>query len=96
MVRVILERRCKRGKEGALEKLLRELRIRAMHQRGYISGETLTSIDDPSTQLVISTWTDLDAWKAWENKKERLDLVQKVGALLEEEPRIRVYAVPRL
>lgn len=55
MARVIVERHCKPGKEAELEKLLLELRIKAMNQFGYITAETLRSANDPAHWLVIST-----------------------------------------
>jgi len=44
MVRIIIERHLKTGKQGELIHLLKELRTAAVHQPGYISGETLASI----------------------------------------------------
>ena len=82
MVRVIIERRCQPNKEVELEKLLVELRSKAMWQRGYISGETLQSVDAPSLWLVISTWLDAELWKAWENSPERQEMVTKIEQLL--------------
>lgn len=82
MVRVIIERRCQPNKEAELEKLLVELRSKAMWQRGYISGETLQSVDAPSLWLVISTWLDAELWKTWENSPERQEMVTKIEQLL--------------
>ena len=64
MVRVIIERHCKPHKGAELERLLVELRTSAIQQRGYVSGETLRSIEDPSLLMVVSTWVDADQWKA--------------------------------
>jgi len=82
MVRVIIKRRCQPNKEVELEKLLVELRSKAMWQRGYISGETLQSVDAPSLWLVISTWLDAELWKTWENSPERQEMVTKIEQLL--------------
>ena len=94
MIRVIMERCCKTGKERALQGLLEDLRASAMRQPGYITGETLVSMDDPSYHLVISTWSHLGAWKAWEDSEERHQILQLIGCCLIEEPRVRVYGVP--
>ena len=56
MVRVIIERRCRPGKEAELETLLVELRTRAMRQPGYISGETLRG-DTLRTVTPLSGWS---------------------------------------
>jgi len=82
MVRVIIERRCQPDKEVELEKLLVELRSKGVQQRGYVSGETLRSVDDPSLWLVISTWLDAELWKAWESHPERQEVVTKIERLL--------------
>jgi heme-degrading monooxygenase HmoA len=82
MIRIIVERHCRPGKETQLENLLVELRSMATRQRGYISGETLRSVDDPSLWLVISTWTDVDMWNKWKTMVERLDIARKIEPLL--------------
>jgi heme-degrading monooxygenase HmoA len=82
MVRVIIERRCQPNKELELETLLVELRSKVVRLRGYVSGETLRSVDDPSLWLVISTWLDAELWKAWENSPERKEVITKIERLL--------------
>ena len=83
MIRVVIERHCRPGKEAELEKLLLEIRTEAMHQHGYITGETLRSIDDPTFWLVISTWVDVDLWRVWETMHERRELVSKLEPLMD-------------
>ncbi len=82
MVKVILERRCKPDKETELEGLLVELRSNAIKQRGYVSGETLISTEDPSLWLVLSTWLDVNLWKAWEASTERQEMIKMIEPLL--------------
>ena len=38
MIRVMIERKCQPGKEKQLRELLRELRMAALRQLGYITG----------------------------------------------------------
>lgn len=95
MIKVIQERQVKPGKETALENMLIELRTKAMRQAaGYISGETMVSLDNPSVYIAIGTWTRLEAWKAWETNQERLEIVQMIAPLLTEEPKIAIYGPP--
>jgi len=82
MVRIIIERRCRPETEAELESLLVELRTKAVQQRGYVSGETLRSVDDPSLWLVLSTWLDANLWKAWEASRERQEVTKKIEPLL--------------
>jgi len=43
-----------------------------MRQRGYISGETLRELIDPSHFKIISTWSTLEAWKTWQGSPQRV------------------------
>ena len=91
MIRVIVERHCRPGKEAELESLLVELRCMATKQRGYISGETLKSVSDPSLWLVISTWIDADMWNKWKTTAERLEIARKIEPLLSTPEKISVF-----
>ena len=64
MVKIVIERHLKEGKKGDLMPLLRELRAAAIHQPGYITGETLTGSEDPSIISTLSTWRSLEDWQA--------------------------------
>jgi heme-degrading monooxygenase HmoA len=81
-IRVLIERKIVPENEPALSNLLMKLRGKAMLAKGYISGETLRSLDDPNEYLVISTWNSLDDWKRWEADKERQDIQSKIDSLL--------------
>ena len=93
MVRIVIERHLKEGKKGALMPLLRELRAAAMHQPGYVTGETLASAEDPSTISVLSTWRSLEDWKAWEKSDQRIKLYKQIEQLLVEKPKVSIYKV---
>lgn len=82
MIKVVIERRCRPGTEKEMERLLVELRTKAIHQRGYVSGETLKSVDDPSLWLVLSSWLDANLWKSWNESPERQEIVSKMEPLL--------------
>jgi len=81
-VKIIMERTVKPDQQGELLLLLRQLRMRAINQPGYLTGETLTPIDRPGTLIVISTWSSLPDWKAWESNSDRLEIANKIEALL--------------
>lgn len=91
MVKVLAERAIKGRNVGEIVRLLRQLRVKAMQQPGYISGETLHAVDDPNYYLVISTWDSLEDWRKWEKSPERQTAVLEIDALLETPPRTRVY-----
>ncbi len=81
-IRVLIERRIVPENEPALSSLLMRLRSKAMHAKGYISGETLRSLQDPYEYLVIGTWNSLDDWKRWEAEKERQEIQSEIDNLL--------------
>ena len=89
MVRVVIERRAKEGKN--LLAPLREIREVAMKQLGYISGETLVCTHDNSLISVISTWENLKDWKTWQKSEKRAKLDERVEPLLVEPPIVRVF-----
>lgn len=81
-IRILIERKVAPENEPGLGNLLRKLRSKAMLAKGYISGETLRSLDDPNEYLVISTWNSLDDWRRWEADKERQQLQSEIDGLL--------------
>ena len=92
MVKVLVERAIKGQNVRGIVRLLRQLRVKALQQPGYISGETLHAVDDPNCYLVISLWESLEDWRQWEKNPERQKAVLEIDSLLESPPRTRVYA----
>ncbi len=95
MIRVIIERHCRPERIAEMEALLIDFRTIAMRQPGYISGETLYSIDDPTLWLVISTWVDIEAWKAWQSSAERQEIEKKLETLLVSPEKVSVFSFAR-
>ncbi len=91
MIKVLMERTIKGKNVSEIVRLLRQLRVRAMQQPGYISGETLHAVDDPNCHLVISTWDSLSAWETWFQSPERQQLQAELDRYLQEPTRMRVY-----
>ena len=83
-IQVIIKRKWQADNPEALFPLLTELHSLAKKQPGYISGETLRSLDDPEDYMVISQWETADDWKKWSQSKERRDLQGKVDSLIGE------------
>ena len=90
-VQVMIKRKWKVDKPQDLLPLLEKLHARAVKQPGYISGETLRSIEDPEDFLVISKWETADDWKKWLASKERRDLQGRVDSLIGEKTFYEVY-----
>jgi heme-degrading monooxygenase HmoA len=91
MVKVLVERKIAGKNVGEIVRLLRQLRVQAMQQPGYISGETLHSVDDPNFYLVISTWESMEQWQNWFKNPLRQKLATEIDAFLESPTRLRVF-----
>lgn len=70
-IKILIQRKIKAGKENELSEAVREVRSKAVHAPGFISGETLRSLADPSVHLVISTWKSVEDWTNWADTPER-------------------------
>ena len=82
VVKVFIKRVVPEDKAKEMIPLVRQLRILATNQAGYISGETLKSFDVPDTFLVISTWQSSDDWEKWLLSKERQKIQANIDSLL--------------
>ncbi len=71
LVHVYIKRHIKEGKEKEFFPLLRKLRSQAMHQKGYISGQTLINTDNPEVILVVSSWQTMEDWQQWKDNPTR-------------------------
>jgi len=81
-VKVFIKRNVPQDKAKALIPLVRQMRASAATQAGYITGETLRSLDNPMEFLVISTWQSSDDWKKWLQSEERNKVQGKIDDLL--------------
>jgi heme oxygenase (mycobilin-producing) len=90
-VKIIIDRKVKKGKESDLAKLVRELRGKAISCKGYISGETLRALEDPNNYIIISTWQSVEDWTHWEKDPERKRIHNKIEKLMARPSESRVY-----
>jgi heme-degrading monooxygenase HmoA len=90
-IKILIKRRLPLDKTQAMIELSRQLRILAMEQEGYISGETLRRIDNPEEFLVISAWQSIEDWQKWLNSSQRKEIQSKIDVLLGRETTYEVY-----
>ena len=90
-VKIIIKRRVPGNRAEELVPHLKQLRVLAMNQEGYIGGETLKRIDDPDEFLVISTWQRIEDWKKWYQNEERSRIQKEIDALLGKETEYAIY-----
>lgn len=79
IAKILIKRRFKDGNTPQIVALLNEIRSLAMHQPGYMSGETLVKSGFPNNMVVVSTWENIDAWQGWRDSPDR----NKFEAMLE-------------
>jgi heme-degrading monooxygenase HmoA len=91
VIKVLVERTIKGKRVKEITRLLRMLRVLAMQQPGYISGETLHEVDAPNNYLVISAWYSLEQWQAWFSSRERQKLQAELDGYMEAPTQIKVY-----
>ena len=90
-VKVLIRRIVPRNKAKDMIPLFRQMRVLAMNQKGYISGETLRNLGDSEEFLVISTWNSADEWKNWLGNNERKDIQEKMDLLLGGETEYKIF-----
>ena len=93
-VKIVIKRKVPKNKETSLLPLIKALRIATTKQDGYISGETLQRIDKPGETVVISTWESEEDWNRWRKNPERIQLQEKINALLGKETEYTMYTHP--
>jgi heme-degrading monooxygenase HmoA len=90
-VKVLIKRSVPPDKARALIPLVRQMRASAATQAGYITGETLRSLDKPEEFLVISTWQASEDWKNWLKSEERNKVQSKIDDLLGGETKYEIF-----
>lgn len=93
LVKVLIKRTFKSGTKKEVAALLNEFRSGAMNRPGYVSGETLFSIDDAQVMLVISTWESLESWAAWRDHTTRMTFERMLEVYQEGATQYDVYMV---
>ncbi len=94
MVKVLQERRVKKKNFAKLIAQINDLRSAALHQPGYVTGETLFRGKDPIDVLVISTWISEEHWQAWITSETRIETNDIISGLIEGETKIDIFQVP--
>ena len=92
-IHVVIKRKFKVSDPEKLIPLLSELRERAKLQEGYISTNTLQSLDNPEDYLVISQWETEENWNNWYQSKERRNLQGNVDSLIGERTFYEIFKV---
>ncbi len=90
-ITVLIDRHLKPRHDAEVLELLRELRVGALRQRGYGRGETLVDEADATHWLVVASWANAEAWKAWQGATERQGLEAKLATHLQGPAKYTVF-----
>ena len=71
--------------------LLTELNSHSKEQPGYISRETLRSLENPEDYLVRCQWETVEDWDKWLHSKERRDIQGKIDSIIGEKTFYEVF-----
>ena len=81
-VKIFIRRTVPQDKARKMIPLFRQMRASAATQSGYITGETLRSMDNPEEFMVVSTWQSSEDWNKWLKSDDRNKVQSKIDDLL--------------
>lgn len=90
-VKVFIKRRVPLDKAREMIPLFRTMRASATGQPGYITGETLRSLDHPDQFMVVSTWESSQDWNNWLQSGERKTIQDRIDTLLGGKTEYEIY-----
>jgi len=79
------------GDETLLEELYREMRSKALNQKGSIGAETLKRVGVAGEILIISKWQHIDDWSKWLVSQERRAYQEQIDSLTSSETKFEIY-----
>lgn len=90
-VKIAIERKFREDPFPEGLRAISEIKLKAMEQKGYISGETLIDLEDNRRIVVISVWSSLVDWKTWLDSEERHRLENELTPYLQEPLNISLF-----
>lgn len=81
-VKILIKRHVPDSNHHDLTTLLHRLRSLTLKQPGYISGQTLQRIGDPTDCIVDSNWRSAEDWNSWFQDPERIAVQAEIDELL--------------
>ena len=88
MIRVIIQREIAEGLEQFYESAIANLLHVMADAPGYLSGESSVEIHKPNRYVVITRWTDENAWNLWFQSAERQELLDTISPFLQNAEKI--------
>ncbi|HSO20091.1 MAG TPA: antibiotic biosynthesis monooxygenase family protein [Desulfosarcina sp.] len=91
MIKVHIRRQVTEENQQAVMELVTQLRATITGHPGYLSSETLKRVDPPGEILVVSKWKSLFYWRQWFESRERVNLQDRIEALLQSKTQYEIY-----
>ena len=82
MIRVIIEREIAEGLEAYYEAAVFNLLGVLSSAPGYLSGDSLVDMHRPNHYMVVTRWTNAEAWDRWAVSSERQRLLDAIRPFL--------------
>src|SRR5210317_546241 len=82
MIMVIIERQVAEGLERYYESEVTRLLEVMKDAPGYLTGETLVEIHRPNHYLVLTRWSNEEAWNRWFHSEQRQELLNAIRPFL--------------
>jgi len=90
MIRVLIQRQISEGCLDGYLALIRQARKQANTVDGFIAGELLQEKDNQYNAVIISSWENYQAWKAWSVSEERLTVLKDMRSLLDADEKVTI------
>lgn len=90
MIRVMIDRHIAETLETHYWDLIRRLLQQAVSAPGFISGETLTDMNDANHCIIWSTWRSEADWENWLRSPERKTMMEQLAPMLDREEKYLV------
>ena len=90
-VKVLIERTVRKGYDPYVWNMLRALRSEALHQKGYLYGETWRSIQNPRVLVNVSTWGTREHWDVWSATPFKQKMEERLVPMLTKPSRVQVF-----
>ena len=90
-VKILIRRTFGNADKKDIMAMLIKARSNAMGMKGYISTETLVSVEDPHSYLMLSMWQTKEDWEAYKTSPARQQFEKESAKLLEKETQYEVF-----
>ncbi len=90
MIHVLIERHIGETLEANYEEAARNVLYHAYKAPGFMSGETYSDAQHPTTRYVFCRFRSLEDWQRWLDSPERYEAMSQLNAVLDRPEIIRI------